>query len=121
MKITVGLQSLAKIIGESTNLKFVVLQNLKNQIMTTNVWVEQVRAIKLALFSDMSEQQYSYFACIRSGTTTSSSGTPRTTAEWKRCTCLRSTSGCLTSCSITSESIDTHSSFCFDWKYLMLI
>lgn len=74
-------------------------QNLKNQIMTTNLWVEQVWIASL----EEHEQVWNLWSISSPGTTTSYAGSRRSTGACRCCTSRPTTSGARTLCCTTSE------------------
>lgn len=86
---------------------YYILQNLKNQIMTTNLWVEQVIYIRVTCFEytrwhKLYLQWSSYTDARSRGSTTNCAGSRRSTAASKCCTYRLITSGDRTSCFTTS-------------------
>lgn len=97
------------------NIFLLYLQNLKNQIMTTNLWVEQVRTSysrPIQMYRVISISLYSYNFnpismlrrdCHSLGTTTNYDGSRRNMVELKCFTCRRITYGVRILCCTISK------------------
>ena len=70
-----------------------LLQNLKDQILTTNVWIEHVSIVDLLKRGDW----FKNGIFSRNGMITNFLGSQRSTVVWRRFMCHRSTYGCQTS------------------------